>query len=73
MQKIHFSGLEPERIIGAYAKDNEILMMVKWKGHEEADIVPSRIAKEKCPHLVVEFFERISYCTNTRQAFGKIS
>lgn len=26
-------------------------MMVKWKGHEEADIVPSRIAKEKCPHL----------------------
>ncbi|VDD88370.1 unnamed protein product [Enterobius vermicularis] len=50
-------GLEPEKIIGGTLSHGQIMLLIKWKGKEAASLVPSKIANEKCPQMVIKFYE----------------
>ncbi|CAF1332199.1 unnamed protein product [Rotaria sordida] len=56
-------GFEAEKILGATDSAGELMLLVKWRHSDEADLVPARIVNVKCPRLVIEFYEQHSFWT----------
>lgn len=52
------SGLEPEKIIGATDIKGELAFLIQWKNSQKAMLIPSKLARVKCPQLVIDFYEQ---------------
>lgn len=50
-------NLEPERVCGATEIKGQLMYLIKWKGVNSADLVPSKQANIKCPQIVIKFYE----------------
>jgi len=57
-------GLEAEEILGATESNGEVHFLIKWKGVNDAELVPSKIANVKIPQMVISFYEaRLTWST----------
>lgn len=51
-------GLVAERIIGITEQvGGDRLLLIKWKGSNEAELVPASVANVRCPQLVISYYE----------------
>jgi len=58
-------GLEAEEILGATETSGIVHFLIKWKGVNDAELVPSKVANIKIPQMVIAFYEaRLTWSSN---------
>lgn len=51
-------GLQPVKILGASDASGELMFLMKWQGHDRAELVKAKVANVRCPMLVIAFYEQ---------------
>ncbi|XP_044764641.1 chromobox protein homolog 1-like [Coccinella septempunctata] len=51
-------GFTPELIMGATVIEGELEFLVRWREDDRTDLIPRIVANEKCPQLVINYYER---------------
>ncbi|CRK86574.1 CLUMA_CG000031, isoform A [Clunio marinus] len=66
-------GLEPEKIMGATEINGGLAFLVQWKNSTKAMLIPSKLARQKCPQLVIDFYEqRLSWHTESTEKVNQV-
>lgn len=52
-------GLEPQRIIGTKKTEDGLVFLIKWKGYDALHKVSSTEANQKCPQLVIKYYQKL--------------
>lgn len=50
-------GLKPKKVVGVTREAGQLFYSVEWAGQKEAELVAGRVAREKCPQLVIQFLQ----------------
>lgn len=50
-------GLVAEEILGAIEGRTDIMFLIRWKGTTTCDLVPRKEANQKCPQVVIQFYQ----------------
>lgn len=50
-------GLKPEKVLGATNLDGKLMLLMKWIGTDEVDMMVASEVNVKCPQLVINFYE----------------
>lgn len=51
-------GFQPAKILGASDASGELMFLMKWHGHDRAELVKAKEANVRCPMLVIAFYEQ---------------
>jgi len=59
-------GYDAEEILGATETNGEVHFLIKWKGLNDAELVPSKVVNVKIPQMVIAFYEaRLTWSTTS--------
>lgn len=51
-------NLEPLKVMGASCNTGELLFLMQWKGTDANEWVSSKEARQKCPQLLLDYYEQ---------------
>ena len=63
-------GLTAEEIKGATESKGEVKVLMKWVGSDHFELVPAKEANQKCPEVVIKFYEKhLTWLTPVQYGF----